>query len=118
MAAKIKVKEYDSFHQYELDEHSSDYDLVAIVNFNVRVCADLQTECKNWRTAVNRFFKALDGDSRFEGWKDSITGYVEGGIWKDHETDREGNSTGGWSWGVEGNDGIWYIFLSVRREVA
>ena len=63
----LKVKEYSSFEAFEQDEHRQDVDLVAIVNKpNGMVCADLIT-------AVNRFFKALAGDDRFDGWQETIT---------------------------------------------
>lgn len=75
----LKVKKYSSFEAFEQDEHRQDehrqdVDLVAIVNKpNGMVCADLITDCKMWQTAVNRFFKALAGDDRFDGWQETIT---------------------------------------------
>lgn len=67
----LKVKEYSSFEAFEQDEHRQDVDLVAIVNKpNGMVCADLITDCKMWQTVVNRFFKALAGDERFDGLRE------------------------------------------------
>ena len=80
----LKVKEYSSFEAFEQDEHRQDVDLVAIVNKpNGMVCADLITDCKMWQTAVNRFFKALAGDERFDGWQETITECIKGGFWQD-----------------------------------
>jgi len=70
----LKVKEYANFDEFEKDAHKQDVDLVAIVNKpNGMVCADLITDCKMWQTAVNRFFKALAGDERFDGWQETIS---------------------------------------------
>ena len=102
----LKVKEYSSFEAFEQDEHRQDVDLVAIVNKpNGMVCADLITDCKMWQTAVNRFFKALAGDERFDGWQETITECI--------------NYTGGYFWEVEDLDGRFYICLNVvGKEVA
>lgn len=76
----LKVKEYSSFEAFEQDEHRQDVDLVAIVNKpNGMVCADLITDCKMWQTAVNRFFKALVGDERFDGWQETIMECIKEG---------------------------------------
>ena len=70
----LKVKEYANLDEFEKDAHKQDVDLVAIVNKpNGMVFADLITACKMWQTAVNRFFKALAGDDRFDGWQETIT---------------------------------------------
>lgn len=115
----LKVKEYSSFEAFEQDEHRQDVDLVAIVNKpNGMVCADLITDCKMWQTAVNRFFKALAGDERFDGWQETITECIKEGFWQDKAlTDRK--YTGGYFWEVEDLDGRFYICLNVvGKEVA
>ena len=115
----LKVKEYSSFEAFEQDEHRQDVDLVAIVNKpNGMVCADLITDCKRWKTAVNRFFKALAGDERFNYWRDGIIEAIENGYWKDKEV-IDGKYTGGYFWEVEDLDGRFYICLNVAgKEVA
>lgn len=113
----LKVKEYSSFEAFEQDEHRQDVDLVAIVNKpNGMVCADLITDCKMWQTAVNRFFKALAGDVRFDGWKECIEEAIKSGIWKEKET-FDDKYTGGWFWKVEDLDDSFYICLNVPGEV-
>lgn len=97
----LKVKEYSSFEAFEQDEHRQDVDLVAIVNKpNGMVCADLITDCKMWQTAVNRFFKALAGDERFDGWQETITECIKEGFWQDKAL-TDGKYTGGYFWEVE-----------------
>lgn len=113
----LKVKEYSSFEAFEQDEHRQDVDLIAIVNKpNGMVCADLITDCKMWQTAVNRFFKALAGDVRFDGWKECIEEAIKSGIWKEKET-FDDKYTGGWFWKVEDLDDSFYICLNVPGEV-
>ena len=115
----LKVKEYSSFEAFEQDEHRQDVDLVAIVNKpNGMVCADLITDCKMWQTAVNRFFKALAGDERFDGWQETITECIKEGFWQDKAL-TDGKNTVGYFWEVEDLDGRFYICLNVvGKEVA
>ena len=116
---KVKIKEYASFDEFEQDESRQDYELVAVVNKKNAVCADLMTECKLWMTAVDRFFKALEGDDRFDGWKDCIIESIENGCWNDASRiweDGKLKYTGDYSWGVEDHDGSWYVFLNVAVE--
>lgn len=115
---KIKTKEYKNFDEFEMDESRSEYELVTIVNKTNGVCADLMTECKRWRTAVDRFFKTLEGDSRFDGWKESIVESIENGCWKDRETvwneeKCKSEYTGGYFWEVEGYDSCYYVCINV-----
>ena len=108
----LRVKEYSSFEAFEQDEHRQDTDLISIVNKpNGMVCADLITDCKRWKTAVNRFFKALAEDERFNYWWEGIIESIENGYWKDKEI-VDGKYTGGYFWEVEDLDGCFYICLN------
>lgn len=115
----MKVTEYKSFDEFEQDESRYEYEHVAIVNKpNGTVCADLMTECKRWKTAVNRFFSAIANDPRFEGWKECIIESIENGYWSDketywNETTNKPEYRGGYFWEVEDNDGSFYICLNV-----
>lgn len=115
----LKVKEYANFDEFEEDAHKQDVDLVAIVNkSNGMVCADLITDCKKWQTAVSRFFKALAGDTRFDGWQGGIEESCKNGFFSDKEV-VDGQYTGGYFWKVEDLDGCYYICLNVvGKEVA
>ena len=85
---------------------------------NCLVCADHITDCKMWQTAVNRFFKALAGDARFDGWQEAITKCIKEGFWQDKAL-TDGEYTGGYFWEVEDRDGRFYICLNVvGKEVA
>ena len=86
----MKVMEFESFEKFEQCENKQDYEMVAIVHNAERntVCADLITDCKSWKTAVKRFFKAWEKEK----------GFVY---------------TGGYFWEVEDHDGSFYVCLNV-----
>lgn len=122
----MKVREYASFDLYCESNSSEAWEEVAIVTQKSRLgtiaCADLMTECKSWKTAVRRFFKALNCDERFASWEDDIVECVKGGWWSDKSTiynpdTGKSEFTGDYSWGVENlGDNTWYVFLNVRTE--
>ena len=65
------------FNYYENNEHKiNDVDIVENKN---NECADGEFECKSWKTAVRRFFKAIACDSRFDGWEEAIIESIENG---------------------------------------
>lgn len=78
----MKVMEFASFDEFEECENKHDDEMVAVVHNKKRntVCADMITNCKRWRTAVNRFFEALENYPEFDGWKDSIMESCENGF--------------------------------------
>lgn len=116
----IWKKEYASIEEFS-DDKIAGYDELLAVVYNANhdtVCADLVTVCKNWQTAVRRFFKALAGDSRFDGWQECITEAIENNYWSEKETywnTKTGKSEyrGGWFWKVENLDGKFYVCLNV-----
>lgn len=110
----LKVKEYRTMDDFEMDPDRMSHETVAVVNkADGYVCADVVTACKSWHTALDRFFKALANDPRFDGWKDTIEYGVKTLGWKDRET-VNGQYTGGWFWEVENlGNGSWYISLNV-----
>lgn len=117
----IWKKEYNSFEDFENDDRCKGaWELVAVVNKPNGVCADLITECKNWQTAVRRFFKALENDHRFDGWMEGIIESIENGYWKDKEAywnaeTQRNEYTGGYFWEVEPNEDYYYICLNVPK---
>ncbi|MEZ3438659.1 MAG: hypothetical protein K1W18_07245 [Oscillospiraceae bacterium] len=117
----MKVVEFESFEKFEESKVAGQSEVVAIVHRTCygrkQVCADLMTDCKHWRTAVNRFFKAIGNDERFDGWKEGIIESCEYGYFSDKETywvDGKGSDyEGGYHWEVEDNDGSFYVELTV-----
>lgn len=117
----MRVVEFKNFDEFEESKVAGRYEVVAIVNGGShglkRVSADLMTDCKNWRTAVNRFFKALGNDERFDGWKECIIENCEDGYFSDKETYWEpGKGSvyyGGYHWLIEDCGESFYVELTV-----
>lgn len=84
----------------------------AIVFEDNRIVADVETECKSWKTAVNRFIKAFEAFELVAEWAKEIKENCENGIFQYKFTEDSKNS---FSWEVEETmDGYWYIFLNIQ----
>lgn len=113
----MNVMEFKNFDEFEQCENKQDYEMVAIVHnekFN-SMCADLMTDCKGWKTAVKRFFKALENRPEFSGWKETILESCENGYFSDKELSHNGKYDGGFFWEVEDHDGSFYVCLNVVK---
>ena len=125
---KNTVKEFASYEAYEAyteahEDLYTDHRAVA-VHKNGWTCYDMQTSCKSWKTALRRFFSAIDPENVGVGFARFDLEYLfescENGCFKDQTIlDYAGRLTGfGWySWSVEQlDDNLWYIFLNVKDE--
>lgn len=55
----MKTMYFENFEEFENADVSGKYELIIIVKnekYNT-LCADLMTECKSYKTALNRFLK-------------------------------------------------------------
>lgn len=121
---RICKLEFDSFDKYCESKMAKYDEVLSIVkggsHGKTRYCADLTTNCKCWQTAVRRFFKALAGDTRFEGWQDGITEACENGSFHEietfwNDTTQRSEYQGGWHWTVEAvSEDLYYIELTVE----
>lgn len=112
----MKTKYFSSMDSFSdwldkmVDEQRDIDEILTVVETDSRVSADLTTVCKRDKTAINRFFSALD--ERYHDvmseWKEGILECVESGIF---------TQTGDWySWGIEWQDEeTVYIFLNVKK---
>lgn len=113
----MKIMYFDSFDEFDACENKQDEEMVAVVKRNNGLCADLLTETKSWKVAVNRFFRALEkaGFNELANWKESVKESCENGYFSDKEsywdTEKGFVYTGGYFWEVEEYDGMWYIAL-------
>ncbi len=112
----LKAKEYKNYDEFEQDnEHQKD-NLVTIVNYQNRVCADAIITCKRAKTAVKKFMEALKNDSRFEGWGECLAESIENGVFKNAETNCNGEYTGGWFYEVQYiDDDSVYVCVTVAK---
>jgi len=119
----LKVKEYATDEEYNADPLQYDVEndcpietdnLIAIVNrknpFGDCKGADACITCAKAKTAVKRFFEALDSKTDyFDGWKETILEAVENGFYSQNEMEEAG-----WAWEVENLDGnFWYVSIIV-----
>ena len=112
----MKTMYFESFEDFEKCEARQDYEMIAVVKRSNGLCADLMTECKNWKTALNRFFKGLKtaGFDDLAGWKDTLVESCENGYFADKETfweDGKSKYKGGYFWEVENYGDCWYVAL-------
>lgn len=107
-------KNFDEYSNY-YDEHEHEMNDVDIVENKLTISADGEFECKSWKTAIRRFFKALAGDDRFD-WEESIIEWIKEGVWKDRAEYNGKYIIGGYHWSVESIDeGLWYVELTVGK---
>ena len=117
----LKVKEYLNYEEYEKDplqyDHENDCpietdNLIAIVNrknsFGDCKGADACITCAKAKTAVKRFFEALDSKTDyFDGWEEGILESMESGQFSENEMEGAG-----WAWEVENlDDKVWYVSI-------
>lgn len=118
----MKTLYFNNFEEFDNAEVAGQFEVVTIVK-NERhntMCADLMTECKSYKTALNRFFKALENYPQFAEWKDGILESCECGYFTQAETywNDETNKSeyrGGWHYTIEDNDGSFYVCLNVAQ---
>lgn len=80
-AAKVKVRVYNGKKEYTRENGRGTKEQLSIVYDGEYgsdyISCELVTGCKRWKTAVARFFKALESDSRFDGWKETVIESIE-----------------------------------------
>ena len=116
----MKRYDFNSFEEFSDAEVAGEWEALTVITENGWIKADLMTECKSWKTALRRFFKALDPDSaeEFEGWYECMRESAESGYFKMNDSrmaDGSRNPYSFYAWEIEEmNDGEWYIFLNIH----
>lgn len=128
----MKTMTFNSQADYEAwadtFETPSEYSRIPVlIDDGFTVSADMETECKSWKTAVRRFAKAFCNISAFDGWiGEDMLENGESGIFQDMskyygtpEEIAEFRKNGQYSWGIEEvSDGVWYIYVNVSSVYA
>lgn len=109
----MKIRFFDSFAEFDMSGTAGNYEEVTVIRENSWVKCDLMTECKSYKTALRRFFKALVNVPEVSGWYEDMKNAVDGGCFKAQDIY---HSDPGYFWAVEDHDGAWYIFLNVKTE--
>lgn len=116
----MKRYDFNSFEEFSEAEVSTEWEALTVVTENGWIKADLMTECKSWKTALRRFFRALDPSSaeEFSGWYECMRESAENGYFKMNDSrmaDGSRNPYMSYAWEIEEmNDGEWYIFLNIH----
>lgn len=110
----MKVREFESYDNYEA---TGNYNELDIVKHDKYISADLLTDCKSYKTALNRFFKGLkttkDYDKNFNGWEDQIKECCKSGSFE--ETSKYEDGSIHYVYSIEQLDEtLWYIYLTVE----
>ena len=110
----MKTLFFENFEAFENANVAGNQELTTIVK-NAKhgaLCADLETNCKSYKTALKRFFKALTDYPQFAEWEEQLNENCKEGCFQDFEK-QNGEYNGGWHFTVEQNDDSFYICLNV-----
>lgn len=111
----MKIRKFDSYDEYETFYENAEiderYEVVDIVRSENGVCADLMTEAKSAKTALNRFFRTVKNHKMFADWEETIKDCIENGCYRDDEY-----KDCGFVWEVENYDESWYIMIKISNE--
>ena len=126
-----KLKIFKDFEAYETwTDQFDDFEYCytpCLIDDGWKISMDGFTDCKSWKTALNRFRKAFgDYSEDIKAWIDSMYESCENGYMHDecyysaNESDKElCKKYGSYGWAVEQvDDGRFYIFLNISGEYA
>ena len=115
----VKIRFFDSFEEFDLSGTAGNYEEVTVVRERGWVKCDLLTECKSYKTALRRFFKALADVPEVSDWYEGMRESAENGYFSGNDftmADGGRNPVPGYAWEIEDHDGAWYIFLNVKTD--
>lgn len=115
----MKIRFFDSFAEFEMSGTAGNYEEVTVIRENGWIKCDLMTECKSYKTALRRFFKALANVPEVSGWYEDMSESAENGYFQMNDNmmaDGTRNPFPGYAWEIEDHDGAWYIFLNVKTD--
>ena len=112
----MKIMYFESYDEFDLCENKQDEELIAVVKRQNGLCADLLTETKSWKVAINRFFRELRkaGFYQLAEWEEVVRESCESGVFADKEINPYARGyAGGWFYEVENHGDLWYVCLKV-----
>lgn len=116
-------KNFDEYCNF-YNEHKHQMNDVDIVENELTISADSEFECKSWKTAIRRFFKAIEGKFDTQGFDEQWLRECieESDCWQEkcevynRETGKNEYVPGGYHWSVEPTiEGCWYVELTVGK---
>ena len=124
----MKTKIFNNFEAYEAWTEQFDNceycHTPCLIDDGWKISMDMLTDCKSYKTALNRFKKAFgDYNEDVKAWIDGLYESYECGYTHDElhydtkELEKEYSKYGTFSWGIEEVDeGRWYIFMNLSGE--
>lgn len=106
----MKVQEFKS--SIEIDDYAVEVVSVIKNESNNRICADLSTKCKRWKTALNRFFGAIENYPELLEWQETLFNSCENNIFSGVENIDEDNIW--YDWEVTQFEDEYYVKLFVN----
>lgn len=117
----MKRKDFTSFEEFEQYQEDTNrenfYEEVCVIRENGWFKADLMTNTKSAKVAINRFFRVLP---ELAVWKEFLKESISNGCWKDNDFTMAGsrNTNPSFAWEVDtSNEDEVYIFLNVNESV-
>jgi len=112
----MKRNDFTSFDEFENSNTSGNMETVTVIKENEWFKVDLMTECKSYKTALNRFFNMLSDIPLLMEWKNEMIESCENGYFKCNDmmmSDGTYNTEPCFAWEVEQlDDNLFYIFLN------
>ena len=113
----IKTDYFTSFEAFEESNTVGEYERTTVIEYDNKICADLMTDTKSLKVAINRFFKSISNIELLYGFKEGFEEELkENGFISNYDgvTDRK-NGIWAYSWEFQDNDGSFYIMLNVAK---
>lgn len=113
----IKVREIKSMNDIDAIEYEND--CVDIIRENGWIRTDMTTQCKSYKTALNRYFAAIKNIlPDMYGWKEGIEESCENGYCSDNNrtmADGGKNECISYAWEIEAvDDDLYYFFFNCK----
>lgn len=109
----MKVVVLNNLSDKEFNKAINSFEVIGISknDYNGTITADLYTECKKVDTAINRFFKALEGYYAFNEYKEGIIEDIKQDVFEEDAIKQES-----FMFTIEENDGCYYISVTIPME--
>ena len=109
----MKIVEMNKVNGKVWEKAINSYEVIGIVRneYNNTITAELFTKCKRPSTAINRFFKALEGYYAFNEYKERIKGNVKQEVFEKDAIKQEG-----FAFSISGGNTYYYISVTIPSD--
>ena len=109
----MKIVEMNKVNGKDWEKAINSYEVIGIVRnkYNNTITADLFTKCKRPSTAINRFFKALEGYYAFNKYKERIKESAKQEVFEEDAIKQEG-----FAFSISGGNTYYYISVTIPAD--